>query len=237
MRTSFLAQTNARAAASEPASPIVISPNVLDFGLVGVGRTKDLTLTVQNVGGGALKGTVAAAGPFSVVGGGYSLKGGQSKPLTVRYQPSSPGTNSGTLTFSGAGAAQVPVIGWARIPPPPPRNLRALTAEDEKQTDFIVRYTDDRTSYVLKPPMMEGQFRTICPRDRVLKAAADQPRRDQALVVLIHYTDLTLEQDVKVGWVKALEKLGYKRVLFCRSRNGLEVIGLPVVGASQVTSL
>ena len=67
--------------------------------------------------------------------------------------------------------------------------------------------------------------------------AAAQPRRELSIVVLIHYVDTTLEESVKAGWLKDLEKLGYKRVLFCRARNRMDVIGLPILSAPEVSAL
>jgi hypothetical protein len=217
-------------------------PSALDFGLVGVGRTKDLTLTVRNAGGGKLAGTATVSTPFSIVAGNhYSLGGNQTQQLTVRYRPTAEGTNTQLLVFSGGSAATVPVTGSARIPPPPPGGLRitgtpssrastpAAKFAEEEAADFIARYYSDETSYVLKPALMDGQYRTICDRAFLLKLAGQQPRRELAVIVLIHYPETGTEDAVKLAWVNDLRGLGYRRVVFLRARNRMQVNGLPIL--------
>ena len=249
------AQTGLRAGA-ETLPPLVrVSPSALDFGLVGVGRTKDLTLTVYNAGGGILKGRATAPRPFRLSGGKYSLKAGESKSLTVRYQPSTVGTNTAAIVLSGGTPVQVALNGWARVPPKPPQKLRVVTPEDVRQADFIVRYNDERTSHVLKPRMIETfgerEFLAIFEREGVQKLAAAQPRRERAIIVL---SKLALyfsfsgnvsgpEDDAwfrKLGaLVATLEKLGYGQLIFCtgdpdneRELKGLPVVGIPQLGAA-----
>ena len=219
------------------AGRVSVVPDSLNFGLVAVGKTKEISLTLSNAGPTAVKGTAVMEGPFSVSSGSYSLKPGQCQPLKVRYKPSAPGTNTGSLALAGAIDLNVPVAGWARMPPAPPGKLGVVTPQDERQSDFIVRYNDDSTSYVLKPAMMDGQFRTICDRELALKTAAAQPRRELAVVVLLHYVNTDVENSVKAAWVKDLGKAGYKRVLFCQARNRMKVIGLPLLAAPEVSSL
>ena len=236
-RTSSPVPTALRAGSDSRSPLIAISPVVLNFGLVGVGRTKDLPLTVQNAGGGRLEGTATVAAPFSIVGARYSLKSGQSQSLTVRYKPTAPGTNTQSVVLGGASAATVLVTGSARTPPPPPGNLRITRFAEEEQANFIVWYYSDQTSYVLKPAMMDGQFRAICDRDLVLKLAAQQPRRELAVVVLIHYPNSASEEPVKLGWVNDLKRLGYQHTVFLRGGNKMEVKDLPVLEGPQVTAM
>jgi hypothetical protein len=232
-----------RADSDERSPQLAVSPGALDFEGVGVGRTKDLTLVISNAGGGRLEGTAAATSPFCVVGDTYSLKPGQSKSLKVRYKPSAPGTNTGTITLAGGTGAQIPIKGWAGQPPAPPRNLRVVTVADVEQSDFIVHYFDDRTSYLLKPASTSGigghVFFEPCPRTNVLERAAAQPGRELALVVLIHYPAEATEKTVKLAWAKDLQKLGYKRVLFCRADRVKvdRIAGLPVLAGPEATEL
>jgi hypothetical protein len=157
-------QANASAGAAPPSALIAVSPGALDFGLVGVGRTKELAFTVQNVGGGVLKGKANVTGPFGVASDSYSLRSGQSASLTVRYTPTAEGTNRQSIVFSGEGStATVPVIGSARIPPSPPGKLSVVSKRPERfaegeAADLIVRYYSDDTSYLLKPSMMDGNI-------------------------------------------------------------------------------
>ncbi len=69
-----------------------LEPAGLDFGSLAVGQSLDKDLTLTNTGGTAISGTVALSGAcpgFSVVAGGgtYDLGAGQSRTITVRFQP------------------------------------------------------------------------------------------------------------------------------------------------------
>ena len=247
METHSPAQTNLRAGADERSPQVAVSPSVLDFGLVGVRRTKDLTVTVSNAGGGKLKGTATAASPFSVVGDAYALKAGQSKSLTVRYKPSAPGTNTGSILLSGGTPAQVLLTGWARMPPEPPGKLRVVTRYvteyEVKQADFILHYWSDLTSYVLKPPVMDrtvgAQFYSIYGRADVLKLAAARPGRALALIAVTYFPDSAAEETVKLAWANDLQSLGYKEIIFCRGNPNKvdQIIGLEVLNGPQETKL
>jgi hypothetical protein len=219
------AQEVLRAGSGEQGAVLAVSPSVLDFGLVGVGRTKDLTLKVQNTGGGILEGAATVAGPFSIEGKSYALKNGQSRAFKVRYKPTAPGTNSESVVFSGASRATVLVTGWARIPPSPPGKLRIvkparpLFAEAE-QADFIVKYFSDQVSYMVKPPKVETleeyRFQAFLSRHVVLKIADERSRRELAVVELMHYQGTGPEEAAKLGWINDLKGLRYKRLVFLR---------------------
>ncbi len=74
-----------------------ISPESLDFGQVGVGAIADRSFTITNTGCGTLTGTVSeSCGEYSIISGSgsYSLEAGQSKAVTVRFEPSSCGTRT-----------------------------------------------------------------------------------------------------------------------------------------------
>ena len=107
----------------------------------------------------------------------------------------------------------------------PPRFTEADSA------DFIARYYTDQTSYILKPSMMDGAYRSIFDRAGVLSLAARQPRRDLAVVVLIHYTSAEAEESNKQDWLHDLKVLGYQRIVFLRGGNSMAVLGLPVLGS------
>ena len=99
--------------------------------------------------------------------------------------------------------------------------------------DFIARYYSDGTSYLLKPATMDGPFRSICDRDRLLKLAQQQPRRELAVIVLIHYMGARQEDATKLAWVNDLRKLGYKRIVFLRGGNRMQVNGLPMLACPE----
>ena len=239
---SAVAQTSRLAGSDQPGPVVAVSPGVLDFGLVGVGRTKDLSLTVRNAGGGVLNGAATVEAPFTVAGGGYSLRSGQSQSLTVRYRPTAEGTNSQSLVFSGGSAATVRLIGSARIPPQPPGKPRIISKRsrrfsEEDAADFIAGYYSDKASYVLKPPMMDGAFLSICDRPLLLKVARQQPRHELAAVVLTHYPNSGDEEPIKQAWVSDLKGLGYQRVVFLRSRNSTEINGLAILDDPQSSTM
>ncbi len=84
---------------------ISVSPTSLDFGNVNVGSSLDLTITIMNetTSTGALTGSVGTlSAPFSIVSGGgtLSLPPGQSRTVTVRFSPASPGAASGNLSIT-----------------------------------------------------------------------------------------------------------------------------------------
>jgi uncharacterized repeat protein (TIGR01451 family) len=78
----------------------VVTPTTLDFGTVVVGEWADLTFTIENTGGGTLTGSVSeACEEYDITdgAGAYSLGGGQSKTITVRFQPTGAGTQLCTI--------------------------------------------------------------------------------------------------------------------------------------------
>ena len=96
---------------------ISVAPNSLDFGAVNVNTSIDRTFTVQNAGSGTLTGNASTTAPFTILSGGsYSLSAGQSQTVSVRFSPTSAGTFSGIVTFTGGGAASKAVTGVA-LPP------------------------------------------------------------------------------------------------------------------------
>lgn len=89
-----------------------LTPSALNFGSVLSGTTKDLTVSVQNTGTGTLTGSATTSAPFSILSGGsYSLAGGQSQTVTIRYSPTTAGTNNGSVSFSGANQASASLTG------------------------------------------------------------------------------------------------------------------------------
>src|SRR3989449_415709 len=98
---------------------INVTPSSRSFGGVPVGGSADLTFTVQNTGGGVVSGTATVGAPFLVISGGsYSLSAGQSQRVTVRFSPTSAGTFSSNVTFSGAGGTTRAVTGTGTVASP-----------------------------------------------------------------------------------------------------------------------
>ena len=102
---------------------------------------------------------------------------------------------------------------------------------EQERADLIVRYYSDDTSYLLKPLMTEAAFLSILDRDAVLKVAKQQPGRQLAVVILIHYNVESQAEAVKHNWKNLLTQVGYQRVVFLRSANGMRVNGLPVLAS------
>ena len=100
---------------------------------------------------------------------------------------------------------------------------------EEEQADVIIRYYSDDTSYVLKPATTDGPFLTILKKDAVLDLAKQQPGRQLAVVVLIHYISESQDKAVKQDWTSCLTKTGYKRIVFLRGLNSMKVNGLAVL--------
>jgi len=97
-----------------PVTPVLsVSPQSLAFGAVSSGSIADLVVTVRNAGAGTLAGSATVTGSgFSLVGvSTYSLEGGESVALTVRFAPLAAGPSSGTLALTGAEGATVPLTG------------------------------------------------------------------------------------------------------------------------------
>jgi hypothetical protein len=110
---------------------IAITPATLNFGSVVTNTTRDLTITVQNVGGGSLSGSASVTAPFSIVSGGnYTLGSNQSQVVTVRYSPIALGSASQSVNFTGGGGttASLTAVGSSNIPP-------VVTALNQNATD------------------------------------------------------------------------------------------------------
>ena len=236
------AQTNLPSVSDQRGPAIAVSPSVLDFGLVAVGKTTSHTLKVQNVGEGLLTGTVTVGRPFSVDPQTYSLGKGKSRSLTVRYQPTAQETNTQWVVFAGASTATVAVTGYAHERPQPPikHKVKPSVFTSEAQADFIFRYYSDTTSYVLKPTKMRGKamgtrgevgFLDPCSRAEVLKAAAEQGRHELAVIMLVFYPGGAMtEEPIKQNWDRELKALGYQRIVFLRGGNKtMQIDGLTIL--------
>lgn len=94
-------------------TPVIqVTPSSLNFGYVPAGSTKDLILTVKNVGVGTLIGSASTSAPFIIQSGSsYSLSSGEFQQVTVRYTPTQMGVNTGTVVFTNGGDATILVTG------------------------------------------------------------------------------------------------------------------------------
>ena len=95
-----------------------VNPTSLDFGTVCVGDYEDRSFTITNVGVCPLTGDVIEVWPhYSIISGGgaYNLGPGQTKTVTVRFQPTSAGTKDGVIG-TDAGCPQVICTGVGVAP-------------------------------------------------------------------------------------------------------------------------
>jgi hypothetical protein len=92
---------------------LVVSPEEdFDFGSLSIGKSKtEETFTVYNTGGGNLIGVASVDEPFYIIDGNYNLEYGQSKTISVKFEPNQEGTVSKTITFSGQGTIERKVNG------------------------------------------------------------------------------------------------------------------------------
>jgi len=91
---------------------IAISPTQLGFGLVAVGSSKTMSVTVRNTGGGTLAGEINVTPPFEVTSAAaYSLGSNQSQIVTIRYAPTVAGPHGQSVVLSGGGGATLRLSG------------------------------------------------------------------------------------------------------------------------------
>ncbi len=93
---------------------ISVSPGSISYGTVLSGTSVTNSITVKNVGGGTLSGTGSVSAPFILVGSGsYSLASNQSQTVTVAFSPTTAGSYSQGMTFTGGGGTNTVVSGSA----------------------------------------------------------------------------------------------------------------------------
>jgi hypothetical protein len=110
-----------------------------------------------------------------------------------------------------------------------PQAARQVRFHEQEQANLVVRYYTDDTSYVLKPVATEGPFLAVLNKDAVLDVARQQPSRQLAVVILIHYGADSETEAVKSKWSNLLTGIGYQRVVFLHASRGLQIEGLPIL--------
>ena len=76
---------------------LLVTPNTVSFGQVGVGNTEIRTFTLSNQTGNPVSGSVTTAAPFSIVSGAtFSLAPDESRTFVVRLSPTLAGTFTGS---------------------------------------------------------------------------------------------------------------------------------------------
>jgi len=97
---------------------------------------------------------------------------------------------------------------------------------EEDKADIVIRFYSDQVSRILKPKQMEGAFLTSFEFKQVLELAKQQPGRELAVVILIFFN---ADDEVKLKWLDSLHGLGYRRVVFLRAENGMQINGLTIL--------
>jgi len=93
---------------------VLVSPASLDFGTVLTGLGTNLTLTVQNTGGGTLTGSASVTAPFQIISGGtYNLGSNQTQTVTVKFNPTAAGTYNQAINFTGGNGTSANLTGVA----------------------------------------------------------------------------------------------------------------------------
>jgi hypothetical protein len=110
-----------RARESDLAPICSVEPLAIDLaGTVLVGGSRDTTFTIANLGVGLLAGSVSeACDNFQIISGGsYSLSNGQSRVVTVRFEPTAPGTFNCIIDTGADICGDVSITAVAVLLPP-----------------------------------------------------------------------------------------------------------------------
>ncbi|MCX6895125.1 MAG: PKD domain-containing protein [Verrucomicrobia bacterium] len=117
--TNALTRTNLIVVTNLPPPLLVVTPALVDFGLVVTGATAQAAFVISNGGVATLTGTATGAGaPFSVISGDvFSLTTAATTNLVLRFAPETPGAFSNQIVFaSNGGAATNAVVGHSSGP-------------------------------------------------------------------------------------------------------------------------
>jgi len=109
---------------------------------------------------------------------------------------------------------------------------------EENIASLIIRYSSDKTIYLLKPDTHDGLFYRILDRQQLCDAASNtQLDRDLAVVVIGYSRDPIIERQIRQGWIGTLANLNYRRVVFLRANDSDPVNTLRVVDDCSVVQL
>ena len=122
-----------------------VLPASFNFGSIVTGTTAQTRFVITNTGTGELVGTVATAGPFTIVNGSaYSLAGGSSTNVVISFTPLSPGNYSNSVVFTSNGGVSTNAVTGAGLMPanllvtPGSLNFGTVATGTTAQTSFVV---------------------------------------------------------------------------------------------------
>lgn len=170
------------------AAPLIaVSPTTLDFGSVTPGQTRDLTLTVRNLGAANLSvnsltsssaryTVVSPAAPFTVSPNG-------TQTVTLRFSPNATGVQTGTLTIASNDAAQASVAvaltgsGSAAAVPsidvtPATLDFGSITLGQSRDLILTLRNTGSANLIVSSVTSSNPRFTLVSPSAPITVAAA-----------------------------------------------------------------
>ena len=79
----------------------VTPATAISFGNITTGQAVDRAFVVQNTSAASITGTATVAAPFSLVSGGsFTIAAGASQTVTIRFQPTTPGTFASNVVFT-----------------------------------------------------------------------------------------------------------------------------------------
>jgi PKD repeat protein len=151
---------------------LVVSPAILDFGLIAPDATVQASLVLSNAGASLLNGTATlTAGQFTIIAGTpFSLVGSGWTNLLIGFTPAGQGAFSNTVVFaSNGGAATNALVGRAINPPlilSPAFSGTDFSFSIATLTgfDYVVQYKDsisDQSWQVLQSVSGDGTTKTV----------------------------------------------------------------------------
>ena len=154
---------------------LAASPSTLDFGTVGTGTTRSLSVDIVNTGDTATTITAVTppSTPFTATGlpaAGTSVPAGGSVSIGIRYDPTEAGTQTSTLSVaSSSGPISVPLTGTAVTGAPAltltpaALDFGALAVGASVTKTFTVSNTGDVALTITKAKAPAGAFSSASP--------------------------------------------------------------------------
>ncbi len=125
-----------------------IQPQTVNFGNVTVNQVADASFSVKNTGCDPISGDITeSCGPYSILAGGgpFTLAGGDSIVVSVRFAPTATGTFNCALTTGNSGCGNVSLTGVGVAPPVNPNPDITSIADIGNDQGRVVRITFARS--------------------------------------------------------------------------------------------